>query len=161
VFTVVKSVLLEPLPLWRPDELVAVFQIRPDGRQWPFNILYYLDIRERNRVFQDVAAQGSWNANITGEANPERLFGVRAMGNFFTVLGVRAALGRTIVPDDARPGSTKVVVLTWKLWQRRYGGRRDVVGSTVPLNGEPYTIVGVLSESFSFRSATNEFAVPL
>src|SRR5262245_6702276 len=62
VFTVVKSVLLEPLPLRRPDELVAVFQIRPDGRQWPFNIPYYLDIRERNLVFQDVIAQGSWNA---------------------------------------------------------------------------------------------------
>jgi putative ABC transport system permease protein len=161
VFTVVKSVLLEPLPLRRPDELVAVFQIRPDGRQWPFNIPYYLDIRERSRMFEDMVAQGSWNANITGEANPERLLGVRATGNFFTVLGVEAALGRIIVPDDARPGSPKVVVLTWKLWQRRYGGRRDVVGRTVPLNGEPYTIVGVLPESFSFRSSTNEFAVPL
>src|SRR5262249_51545568 len=81
--------------------------------------------------------------------------------NFFTVLGVEAALGRTITPEDARPSSPKVVVLTWKLWQRRYGGRRDVVGRIIPLNGEPYTIVGVLPGSFSFRSTTNEFAVPL
>src|SRR5207248_9241181 len=96
-----------------------------------------------------------------GEANPERLLGVRATGNFFQVLGVEAAIGRTLVPEDARPSSPKVVVFTWNLWQRRYGGRREIVGSTVRLNGEPYTVVGVLPSTFAFRSWTNEFAVPL
>src|SRR5215471_18474507 len=161
VFTVVKSVLLEPLPMTRPEQLMAVYQIRPDGQKFPFNIPFYLDVCERSRVFQDVSAQGFWNANLTGEANPERLLGVRATGNFFTMLGVEAALGRTIVPKDARPGSPKVVVFTWKLWQRRYGGRREIVGSSVRLNGEPYTVIGVLPQSFTFRSAANEFAVPL
>jgi predicted permease len=161
VFTVIKSVLLEPLPMRRPEQLVAVYQVRPDGQKWPFNIPFYLDLRERNRVFQEVSAQGFWNANLTGEANPERLLGVRATGNFFTMLGVQAAVGRTIVPEDARPESPKVVVFTWKLWQRRYGGRREVVGSTVRLNGDPYIVVGVLPESFTFRSVANEFAVPL
>ena len=161
VFTVVKSVLLEPLALRGPEQLVAVYQIRPDGGKWPFNIPFYRDVRERNRVFEDVSAQGFWNANLTGEANPERLLGVRTSGNFFTMLGVDAALGRTIVPEDARPENPKVVVFTWKLWQRRYGGRRDVVGSIVRLNGEPYTVVGVLPQSFAFRSVANEFAVPL
>ena len=138
-----------------------MYQVRPDGQQFPFNIPFYLDVRERTRVFQDVAAQGFWNANLTGEANPERRLGVRATGNFFTMLGVEAALGRIIVPEDARPESLKVVVLTWKLWQRRYGGRREVVGSSIRLNGEPYTVIGVLPRSFAFRSAANEFAVPL
>jgi predicted permease len=161
VFTVVKSVLLEPLALRRPEQLVALYQIRPDGQKWPFNIPFYRDVRERNRVFEDVSSQGFWNANLTGEANPERLLGVRASGNFFTMLGVEAAVGRTIVPEDARPENPKVVVFTWKLWQRRYGGRRDVVGSMVRLNGEPYTVVGVLPRSFTFRSVANEFAVPL
>jgi len=161
VFTVMKSVLLEPLPLRNPEQLMAVQQVRPDGQKWPFNIPFYLDLCERSRVFEDVAAQGFWNANLTGEANPERLLGVRATGNFFTMLGVQAAVGRTIVAEDARPESPKVVVFTWKLWQRRYGGRREVVGSTVRLNGDPYIVVGVLPESFTFRSATNEFAVPL
>src|SRR5215469_11316386 len=161
VFTVVKSVLIEPLPMKQPEQLLAVYQIRPDGEQFPFNIPFYLDVRERSRVFQDMAAQGFWNANLTGEANPERLLGVRATGNFFTMLGVEAAVGRTIIPEDARPDSPKVVVLTWKLWQRRYGGRREVVGSSVRLNGEPYTVIGVLPQSFAFRSPTNEFAVPL
>jgi predicted permease len=161
VFTVVKSVLLEPLPLRQPEQLVALFQLRPDGQKFPFNIPFCRDIRERSRVFQDVAAQGSWNANLTGEANPERLLGARATGNFFTMLGVEAAVGRTIGPEDARPESPKVIVITWKLWQWRYGGRRDVVGSSVRLNGEPHTIIGVLPQSFSFRSSSNEFAVPL
>jgi putative ABC transport system permease protein len=161
VFTVMKSVLLEPLKLRRPEELVAVFQIRPGGQQWPFNIPYFTDLQQRSRVFQDMAAQGSWNANLTGEANPDRLLGVRASGNFFTMQGVEAAVGRTIVPEDARPGSPKVVVFTWKLWQRRYGGRREIVGSSVRLNGEPYTVIGVLPATFAFRSGTNEFAIPL
>jgi predicted permease len=161
VFSVLKSVLLDPLPMQRPEQLMAVHQIRPDGQKFPFNIPFYLDLRDRSRVFQDMSAQGFWNANLTGEANPERLMGVRATGNFFTMLGVEAALGRTIVPEDARPDSPKVVVFTWKLWQRRYGGRREIVGGIVRLNGEPYTVIGVLPQSFSFRSAANEFAVPL
>ncbi|HJZ96403.1 MAG TPA: ABC transporter permease [Candidatus Solibacter sp.] len=161
VFTVVKSVLLDPLKLKRPEELVAIHSMRPDGQRYPFALPFYRDLRERARVFQDIAAQGSWNANLSGEANPERLLGVRATGNFFQMLGVEAAVGRTILPDDALPQSPKVVVFTWNLWQRRYGGRRDVVGATVHLNGEPYTVIGVLPASFSFRSATNEFAVPL
>src|SRR5215471_19461458 len=105
VFTVVKSVLLEPLPMTQPEQLLAVYQIRPDGQQFPFNIPFYLDLCERSRVFQELSAQGFWNANLTGEANPERLLGVRATGNFFTMLGVEAAVGRTIMPEDARPDS--------------------------------------------------------
>src|SRR5215472_16727076 len=75
VFTVVKSVLLEPLPMKQSERLVAIYQIRPDGQQFPFNIPFYRDICERNRVFDDVSAQGFWNVNVTGEANPERLLG--------------------------------------------------------------------------------------
>src|SRR5215471_4499158 len=105
VFTVVKSVLLAPLQMRRPDQLVSIAQVRPNGQQWPFNLPYYLDMRERSHAFEEFSALASWNANLTGEANPERLLGARVTGNFFTMLGVEAALGRTIVPDDARPGS--------------------------------------------------------
>src|SRR6516164_3582653 len=83
VFTVVKSVLLEPLPMTQPEQLLAIYQIRPDGQQFPFYIPFYLDLCERSRVFQELSAQGFWNATLTGEANPERLLGVRATGNFF------------------------------------------------------------------------------
>src|SRR5438270_13933184 len=93
VFTVVKSVLLAPLPMERPQELVAFWSMRPDGQEYPFNIANLLDIRDRNRTLQEVAAYGGWNANLTGEANPERLLGVRAIAIFFELLGVRAAIG--------------------------------------------------------------------
>lgn len=161
VFTVVKSVLLEPLRVRRPSELAAVFSMRADGQQWPFNIPNYLDLRERNRVFQDVAASGLWSANLTGEADPQRLLGIRASANFFQVMGVDAALGRALVPEDGLPGSPKVVVFTWDLWQRRYGARRDIVGQPVRLNGEAYVVVGILPRTFAFRNTTAEFAVPL
>src|SRR5881392_2384099 len=82
VFTVVHSVLLAQLPLSRPEELVAVWSMRPDGAPYPFNIANYLDLRERNGVMQDMAAYGNVNMNLTGEANPERINGVRATGNF-------------------------------------------------------------------------------
>jgi putative ABC transport system permease protein len=160
VFTVVKSVLLAPLQMRRPEQLVSISQIRPNGQQWPFNLPYYLDLRERSRAFEEFSALSSWNVNLTGEANPERLLGARVTGNYFTMLGVEAALGRTIVPDDAKPGSPKVAVLTWKLWQRRYGARREIVGTSLKMNGEPFTVIGVLPASFTFRSSTNEFAVP-
>src|SRR5438045_317864 len=93
VFTVVKSVLLEPLPMKQPDQLMAVYQIRPDGQRFPFNIPIYLDVRERSRAFQEVSDQGFWNANLTGEANPERLLGVRATGNFFPLVSMAQASG--------------------------------------------------------------------
>src|SRR4051794_36737968 len=86
VFTVVKSILLEPLKLHRPEELMAVYSMRPDGQQYPFTLPNYLDLCERSHAFESLGAQGLWNANLTGEANPERLLGVRATGNFFQML---------------------------------------------------------------------------
>jgi putative ABC transport system permease protein len=108
-----------------------------------------------------MAAVGGWNVNLTGEANPERLLGVRASANFFRVLGVQAALGRTLEPADGFAGSPKVVVFTWDLWQRRYGASRDIIGRTVRLNGEPYEVVGVLPPTFVYRSSPTDLLVPL
>jgi putative ABC transport system permease protein len=161
VFTVIKSVLLAPLRMERPDRLAQLYSLRPDGQRYPFNIPNFLDLRERNRAFEDMAAVGGWNVNLTGEANPERLQGVRASANFFRLLGVRAALGRAIEPADGLPTSPNVVVFTWDLWQRRYGGRKDIIGFTVRLNGEPYQVVGVLPPTFIFRGTPTDLIVPL
>jgi predicted permease len=161
VFTVVHSVLLQPLPMRRSQELVSVVSVRPDGTRYPFNIANFLDLRDCNRVLSDLAASAGFNANLTGEANPERLPGVRVTPNFFEVLGVEAALGRTILADDGAPGRSKIVVLTWRLWQRRYGADRGILGRTIRLNGEPHVVVGVLPPLFTFRNGTAEFATPL
>jgi putative ABC transport system permease protein len=161
VFAVVDSVLLAPLPARHPHELTAIHSIRPDGSQYPFNLANYFDLRDSNRVMQDVAAYAGFNANLTGEANPERLLGIRVTANYFELLGVRAALGRAIAPSDDLPGMPKVVTLTWGLWERRYGGTSDILGRAIRLNGDPYIVIGVLPRGFSFRSANAEFAVPL
>src|SRR5215471_17459499 len=161
MFTVVKSVLLTPLALRSPERLIALSITRADGRQYPFTLVNLLDVQSRNRALEDVAAYGGWNANITGEANPERLFGVRVTGNYFPMIGVRAVVGRTLEPADDEPGRPKVAVLTYSLWQRRYGGDRAIPGRTLLLNGEPHTVIGILPRSFSFKNANTEFAVPL
>jgi putative ABC transport system permease protein len=161
VFTVVHSVILEPLSFRHPGELVSVYSKRPDGAQYPFNIANFLELRESNRVMQDMAAFAGWNANLTGEANPERLPGLRVTGNLFEMLGVQAAAGRLLTPDDDLPGRPKTVVLTWQLWMRRYGGAPGIVGQTIRLNGEPHVVVGALPPSFILRNTSAEFAVPL
>jgi predicted permease len=161
VFSVINSVLLRPLGYRNPQELVSMWGIRPDGTRYPFTIPGFLDYRLRNRVFQDVAAMGSWNANLTGEAQPERVLGVRITAGYFRMLGANALIGRALVPEDDAPGSPKVVVLTWPLWQRRFGGDRSHVGRTMLLNGERYTIVGVLPPDFRLHYNHAELAVPL
>ncbi len=161
VFTVAHSVLIEPLPLRHPEELVAVWSMRPDGIEYPFNLANFLDVRDCNDVMDDMAAYAGWNANLTGDANPERLLGARVTANYFQLLGVDSALGRTLTPEDDRAGSPKVVVLTWRLWQRRYAGSRDVLGKTIRLNGDAHVIVGVLPSRQTLRNGTADFAVPL
>jgi putative ABC transport system permease protein len=161
VFTVVKSVLLEPLPMKDPEQLVDLWSMRPDGQQFPFNIPNYFDLRERNQVLEDVAAYGGWNANLTGEAEPERLLGVRATGNYFRLLGVQAALGRVLEPADDAPGAPKVVVLMDGIWQHRYGADPAILGKSIRLNGDSYTVVGVLPPNFPYYNPNMQLAVAL
>jgi predicted permease len=161
VFTVVKSILLEPLAMKRPQELVALQSLRPDGTRYPFTIPFFLELRRRNQVLADAAAYGGWNANLTGEADPERLPGVRASGNYFGLLGVQAEIGRLLEPKDDEPGQPKVVVITDGFWRRRYGGDPAAIGKPIRLNNEAYVLVGVLPPSFSFKTAGQELAVPL
>jgi putative ABC transport system permease protein len=161
VFTVVKSVLLAELDMRDPGRLVAVRAMRNDGGEYPWNIPNFLDLRDTSQVLDGAAAYGGWNANLTGDAEPVRLFGVRVTGNFFQMTGVRAVAGRTLEPADDTPGRNKVVVLTYGLWTRRFAGDPTVVGRSIQLNGEPYTVVGVLPRSFTFRNLTAEIASPL
>ena len=161
IFTIVRSVLLRPLAMKNPQELVELWRVRPERDRYPFNVPAFIDVRDRNRSLQDVAAYGSWNANLQGEAEPERLLGVRASANYFQMLGIQAALGRTLVADDDVPGRPKVVVITYGLWQRRFGADPSIVNKPVLLNGEPYTVVGVLPRTFALGYVAAEIAVPL
>ena len=161
MFSLIKAILLEPLSMKRPSEVVAMDALRPDGTRYPFTIPYWTELRNRAPLLSEMAALGGMNANLADEAAPERVLGVRATGNYFQMLGIEAQAGRLLAPDDDRPGSPKVIVIGDGLWRRRFGAGSAAIGKTVRLNGEPYTLIGVLPATFQFKNPGQEFAVPL
>ena len=147
VFSLVNAVLVSPLPFPDSSRLVEVNGRRPDVDRDPLSLPDYLDLRDGNRTFEHLAAAFQWSANVTG-GEAERLQGMRATANLFTLLGTPAVIGRTLLPDDERGAGLRVVVLSYGLWKRRFGGSPSVIGSTIILNGDSYTIVGVLPRAF-------------
>ena len=143
VFALVNTVVLAPLPYPDPSRLVAITQTRPDSMTEPFSIPDYRDLRDGNRTFDSLAAVFQWSANLTG-GEAERVQGMRASSAFFSMLGVSAELGRTLMPADEQGSGARVVVLTKRFWMRRFGGSAIAIGSSMVLNGDSYTIVGVL-----------------
>ncbi len=148
IFSVLNAVVLRPLPFHDAGRLVAVWETSSDNpTRWvaPAN---YLDWRREARAFASLAAYDSFSVNLTGRGEPERLRAAAASGDFFTTLGVHAALGRTLLPSDDEPGTQPVVVLTQGLWQRLFGGSPTAVGQTLLLDGRPHIVSGVLPEQF-------------
>ncbi len=145
IFSVVNAVLLRPLPFKNPEQLVMVWENAthlgfPKNTPSPAD---FLDWQRQNTVFTGMAAMAERSFNLTGVGEPERLEGRRVSANLFDLLGVPALLGRTFVQEDDRPGS-HVVLLSYSLWQRRFGSDPNVIGRAVTLNGESYTVSGVM-----------------
>src|ERR1044071_5328933 len=152
IFSVVNGVLLRPLPYSDPTRLVQFWETNP-LKGWtqatvaPANLF---DWQKRNQSFDDIAAYmgsdtkqaGLSNIFLTDGGEPERLQGLYVTGNIFSVLGVDAARGRTLSPEETWSGNQRVVVLSHQLWQRRFGGDPSIVGQTISLNGTNRTIVG-------------------
>jgi putative ABC transport system permease protein len=146
IFSVVNAVLLRPLPYRDPARLVTVLH---DGWK-PVAPANFLDWREQSRSFESIAAAQLWSLTLTGLDRPEQLDVLQTSAEMFQVLGVDAALGRTYGAGEDQPGREQVVVLSHGFWQRRFGGATDVVGRQVTLDGEPYTVVGVMPPDFQF-----------
>ncbi len=165
IFSVVNTVLLRPLPFKDQSQLVMLWDNAahlgfPKDTPSPAN---FLDWRRRNTVFQGVSAIAWRSYNLTGTGEPERLDGQRASANLFELLGVRPILGRGLLPEDDKPG-TRIVVLSEGLWQRRFGADPGVVGRAIMLNGESYTVVGVMPATVRVAEMTgrsNQLWVPL
>src|SRR5262245_55305830 len=162
VFTVVNAVLLRQLPFKDPQNLVWIWVTLTDRDRAFFSIPNFVDVREQTRTLSDIAVFSNLGANVTGSGQPERLSGVVVTPNVFELLGVEAVVGRALARGDDRPGMEKSIVLHYGVWRSRFGGDPDIAGKSVRLNGEPYTILGVLPQHFVFPGApTAEFAVPL
>src|SRR5215471_14195541 len=117
----------------------------------------YSNLTNRNTVFTEVAAWGNdtWPANMTGHGDPQRLLGFQVSANFFQVLGVSAARGRTFLAEEDRPGSTRVVVISDEFWRREFGGDPDIIGRSITLNGVGFDVVGVMPADFRFLLKTD------
>jgi len=144
VFTVVNGVLLRPLPYHDPDRLVVMLNGRNGRLQPTFSPPNYRDVAAQSGVFTEWAAITPSTANLTGNGDPQQLDGANVTGRFFSVLGVTPRHGRLLIDADV-DGNAQVVVLGESLWRRQFGARPDVVGSTMRLDGKPFTIIGVAS----------------
>ena len=154
IFTVVNAVLLRPLPVEDPEQLVAV--LGTDSRNstaqvqfLPISTLNYRDLRDKNDTLSGMAAFTGAAVSLSGAGNPEQLTATLASGNYFEVLGVHALVGNVFDPEQAKKeGGYPVVVLGYGLWQRRFGGDRGIVGRSITLNQQPFTVIGVAPKNF-------------
>jgi putative ABC transport system permease protein len=146
IVAVVEAVILRPLPYRDPARLVAVWEAIPaDGRE-KFRVAAgnFADLREQRHVFESTALFGSAGFRLLTGGEPEQVLGGRVQPEYFNVLGVQPYLGRGFTADDVRPGAERVVILGHGLFQRRFGGRPDLIGRQVLLDSEPHTVVGVM-----------------
>ena len=163
IFSVVNAVLLRPLPFQKPEELVIVWEDAgflgfPHNTPAPAN---YVDWKTQNQSFVDMAASHEDSFNLTGDGEPERVAAYTVSANFFPLLGVQPLLGRGFLPEEDRPGGNKVVVLSYSLWQSRYGGDRNVLNREILLNGKKHSVVGVMPASFQFFAKDVRLWVPI
>jgi len=164
IFSVIDAALLRPLPYPQPDRLVMLYGRGQSRENAELSPATYLDFHRQSRAL-DLAGYRQSPFNVTGQDRPERIAGAVVTPDFFGVLGVQAQLGRTLTPDLDRPGAARAVVLSYALWQRRYGGNADVLGRQIVLDGEPRTVVGVMPRFFQYPEESElwtaaRFAVP-
>jgi putative ABC transport system permease protein len=149
IFTVVNAVLLKPLAYPDADRIVACELTSPDGNFPAASIPKFQIWQQQTSVFKDVGAHdfAGPGFNITGD-RPELVHGIHVSEAWFRVFGAPVMLGRTFTPQEDAPNGGHVVVLSYGLWQRKFGGRADIIGKSLPLGNEPYTIIGVLGRDF-------------
>ncbi len=151
IFSVINAILLRPLAYKNPEQLVLINhnyqKISLKASVSAFGFAHY---RDNAKSFESLTAVTGWAANLTGEGEPERLTGQTVSANFFELLGANAAMGRTFAVGEDSEGKNRVVVLSHGFWQRRFGGDQNILNKTLSLNGENYTVVGVMPPSFQY-----------
>jgi predicted permease len=150
IFSVINAVLLRPLPYVAPDHLVDLYETAPNMEYGSVSPANFRDWQEQNHVFSGLTAYMNGDVNLQGVSNPERLSVEYASDNLFSLLGARPMLGRAFSAGDDRDGAPHVAVLSEEAWRRRFGADPGVIGKTVNLSGDIYTIVGVMPASFRF-----------
>jgi putative ABC transport system permease protein len=152
IFSVVNAVLLRPLPFKDPERLVRIWgKFEKDGipKNW-ISEPELIDLNQMSESFEDIAAYQASGVNLTGNQDPVRVNAAFVNASLFPVLGINAKLGRTFSEDEDQPGRNKVALLSYALWQSRFGSQPSVVGESIGINGENYTVIGVMPDGFQF-----------
>jgi putative ABC transport system permease protein len=151
VFSVVNSILLRPLPYREPERLVLINHDYPQiNLKASVSAFGYRHYRDNAKSFEHVTAVQQGSFNLTGGGEPERINGARVTANFFPLLGAQAGQGRVLLPEEEADGRNRVAVLSEAFWQRRFGGAANVLNQTITLNGENYTVVGIMPAGLQF-----------
>lgn len=161
IFSVINSVILRPLPFPESQRIVWIWETDENRNvhRGVASQAEFLDWRDRNHSFQELAAWRELFFTLTGNGEPEQNWGAQVSGNFFRLFRVKPALGRDFAAEEEQPGHERVVMLSYALWQRRYGGDPSILGSSITLDDKPYTIVGVLPREFSLFGTSRQFDV--
>jgi putative ABC transport system permease protein len=162
IFGAANTLLLRPLP-WDGGERLVRLNGAYEGRgdEWSVSLPNAEDWRERNRTFDDIAYYQGSSLIVADGGTPERLAGIRTSANLLPLLGARPLLGRLYEVAEANPDAERVVVLSYGVWQSRFGGAGDVLGRSVDLSGRPHTIIGVVAADFAFPTSQVQFYVPV
>ena len=159
IFSLVNTVLLASVPYQEPDRLVMVREHQPARNvAFPMRPGNFFDWKARAASFEDVAWSRDGMFSLTGTGEPESIIGYRFSANMLTVLGVEPLLGRNFSPDDEKPGAPGVVLLSEKLWTRKFGADRGILGRTLTLNGSPHTVIGVMGAGFKHPQSSELWA---
>ena len=154
IFSVLDAVLLRPLPYSNPERLIKVWTRftgigAPNDQNW-VSAPEFRDFQQLNSSFSDLAAIGSGSINLGVKGSPQRVVGASVSPSLFPMLGAQTLLGRTFLPEEAQPGRDHEVLLSYGLWRRVFGGNRNVIGSTIDIDGVPMSVVGVMPEGFAY-----------
>jgi putative ABC transport system permease protein len=161
IFSFVDGLLLRPLPYRDADRIVRVLEKPPLFERNGISTLNFLDWQKDNTAFDFMAAQTGGSMTLTGERDPVQLRGARVSAHYFDIFGIRAAVGRTFLPDEDQAGKDKVVVLSHALWVSQFGSDPSIINRKVSLDNEPYIVVGVLPAGGAFDRAFAQFWRPL
>jgi putative ABC transport system permease protein len=156
IFSVVNAVILRPPPFPNSEQLVTLFE-RDREKGYDQNApaaANLLDWRAQNNVFSQMAAYGGGQCNLTGDQRPERVAGAAVTANLFPLLGIAPLMGRTFTTEEEQPGHDRVVILSYALWQERFGGKPQILGESITVNGRACTVIGVMPPDFVFPGDT-------
>jgi putative ABC transport system permease protein len=148
IFGVLNAMILRPLPFPEAERLAILWETRSDASTSNTSFTTVGDWRAQATGFDEIAAFRTWKPTLLGEGDPERIPAMRVSHQFFPLLGIEPALGRTFLPEEDRPDTWRVVVLGNEIWTRRFGADPGIVGRSITLDGEPFTVVGVMPAAF-------------